>query len=83
MSTNAEVVGGSAPSADPMEAANHYFDYVDEHALGLHAGGSGPNPDTCTGTGTDTAPETGNDDVVAGKAPKMKRTRKPNELGIR
>ena len=42
----------------------------------LHGGGSGTNPDTGTGTGTDTTPETGNDVVVAGKAPKKKRTRR-------
>ena len=82
MSTDAEVVGGSARLEDPIEAANHYFDYLDEHQMGLHGGGSGTNPDTGTGTGTDTTPETGNDAVVAGKAPKKKRTRRPNELGI-
>ena len=80
MSTDAEVVGGFARLADPIEAANHYFDYLDEHQMGLHGGGSGPNPDT--GTGTDTTPETGDDVVVAGKAPKKKRTRRRNELGI-
>jgi hypothetical protein len=80
--------GGSArlDEEDPIEAANHYFDYLDEHQMGVHGGGSGTNPDTdtgiSTGTGTDTTPETGNDAVVAGKAPKQKRTRKPNELGI-
>ena len=31
MSTDAEVVGGSARLEDPIEAANHYFDYLDEH----------------------------------------------------
>ena len=84
MSTDAEV-GGSARLADPIEAANHYFDYLDEHQMGLHGGGSGTNPDTDTGTGTgtDTTPETGNDVVVAGKAPKQKRSRRPNELGIK
>jgi hypothetical protein len=54
--------------------------------MGVCGGGSGTNPDTdtgtSTGTGTNTTPETGNDAVVAGKAPKQKRTRKPNELGI-
>ena len=88
MSTDAEVAGGSARLEDPIEAANHYFDYLDEHQMGLHGGGSGTNPDTdadtgtSTGTGTDTTPETGNDAVVAGKALKQKRTRRPNELGI-
>ena len=54
----------------------------------VQGGGSGTNPDTdadtgtSTGTGTDTTPETGNNVVVAGKAPKKKRTRRPNELGI-
>ena len=80
MSTDAEVVGGSARLVDPIEATNHYFDYLDEHQKGLHGGGSGPNPDTdidpSTGTGTDTTPVTGNDAVVAGKAPKKKRTRR-------
>ena len=80
MSTDAEVVGGSARLEDPIEAANHYFDYLDEDQTGLHGGGSGTNPDT--GTGTDTTPETGNDAVIAGKAPKKKRTRRRNELGI-
>ena len=75
-------MGGFARLADPIEAANHYFDYLDEHQMGLHGGGSGTNPDTGTGTGTDTTPETGNDAVIAGKAPKKKRTRRPNELGI-
>ena len=67
MSTDAEVVGGSARLEDPIEAANHYFDYLDEHQMGLHGGGSGTNPDTDTGTNTgtdtDTIPETGNDAV--------------------
>ena len=88
MSTDAEVAGGSARLEDPIEAANHYFNYLDEHQMGLHGGGSGTNPaDTDTGTSTststDTTPETGNDAVVAGKAPKKKRTRRRNELGIR
>lgn len=52
----------------------------------LHGGGNGTNPDidanTGTGTSTDTTPETGNDVVVAGKAPKKKRSRRPNELAI-
>ena len=59
MSTNAEVVGGSARlDKDPIEAANLFFDYLDEHQMGLHGGGSGTNPDTDadTGTGTDTTP---------------------------
>ena len=82
MSTDAEVVGGSARLEDPIEAANHYFDYLDEHQMRLHGGGSGTNPDTdadtgtSTGTGTYTTPETGNDAVVAGKATKKKRTRR-------
>ena len=80
MSTGAKVVGGSARLADPIEAANHYFDYLDEHQMGLHGGGSGTNPDNNTGTGTDTTPKTGNDAVVAGKAPKKKRTGRRNEL---
>ena len=46
MSTDAEVVGGSARLEDPIEAANHYFDYLDEHQMELHGGGSGTNPDT-------------------------------------
>ena len=50
--------------------------------MGLHGGGSGTNPDTDTGTGTDTTPETVNDAAVAGKAPKKKRTRRRNKLGI-
>ena len=54
MSTDAEVAGGSARLEDHIEAANHYFDYLDEHQMGLHGGGSGTNPDT--GTGTDTTP---------------------------
>ena len=74
MSTNSEVVGGSACLADPIPAANHYFDYLDEHQMGLHGGGSGTNPDPDTGTSTDTTPETDNDAVVAGKAPKKKRS---------
>ena len=88
MSTDAEVVGGFARLEDPIEATNHYFDYLDEHKMGLHGGGGGTNPDTdidadpSAGTGTDTTPETGNDVVTAGKAPKKKRTRRPNELGI-
>jgi len=67
--------GGSArlDEEDPIEAANQYFDYLDEHQMGVHGGGSGTNPDTdtgtSTGTGTDTTPETGNDAVVAGPAP--------------
>ena len=58
MSTDAEVVGGSVRHEDPIEAANHYFDYLDEHQMGLHGCGSGPNNDTDanTGTGTDTTP---------------------------
>ena len=51
MSTDAEVVGGSAPLEDPIEAAYHCFDYLDEHQMGLHGGGRGTNPDTDTGTG--------------------------------
>ena len=51
--------------------------------MGLHGGGSDTNADTDTSTGTDTTPKTGNDAVVAGKAPKKKRTRRPNELGMR
>ena len=84
MSTDDEVVAGSARPADPMEVANHYLDYLDEHQMGLHGGGSGTNPDigTSTCTGTDTTPENGNDAVGAGKAPKKKRTRRQNELGI-
>ena len=78
MSTDAEVAGGSARLEDPIEAANHYFDYLDQHKMGLHGGGSGTNADT----GTDTTLETGNDAVVADKAPKKKRTRRRNELGI-
>ena len=31
MSTDAEVVGGSTRHADPIEAANHYFNYLDEY----------------------------------------------------
>ena len=76
MSTDAEVAGGSPRLEDPIEAANHYFDYLDEHQMGLHGGGSGTDAtaDTGTGTGTNTTPETGNDAVVAGKATKKKRT---------
>ena len=37
MSTDAEVVGGSTRLEDPIEATNHYFDYLDEHQMGLHA----------------------------------------------
>ena len=44
MSTDAEVVGSSARLEDTIEAANHYFDYLDEHQMGLHGGGSGTNP---------------------------------------
>ena len=87
MSTDAEVAGGSARLEDPIEAANHYFDYLDEHQMGLHGGGCGTNPDTdadsITGTRTNTTLETSNDAVVTGKAPKKKRIRRPNELGIR
>ena len=54
MSTDAEVAGGSARLEDPIEAANHYFDYLDEHQMGLHGGGSGTNPDT--GIDNDTTP---------------------------
>ena len=84
MSTDTKVAGGFARLEAPIEAANHYFDYLDEHQMGLHGGGSGTNPDTGTGTGTDTdtTHETSNDAVVAGKAPKKKRTRRRNELGI-
>ena len=84
MSTDAEVAGGSARLEDPIEAANHYFDYLDEHQMGLHGGGSGTNhaTDADTGTGTDTTLETGNDVVVAGNATKKKRTRRQSELGI-
>jgi hypothetical protein len=86
MSSHDEAEGSARLEEDPIEAANHYFDYLDEHQMGVHGGGSGTNPDTdtgtSTGTGTDTTPETSNDAVVAGKAPKQKRTRKPNELGI-
>ena len=59
MSTDAEVAGGSARLEDPIEAANHYFDYLDEHQMGLHGGGSGTNPDTDTDIGTDTGTDTG------------------------
>ena len=58
MSTDAEVVGGSARLEDPIEAANHYFDYLDEHQMGLHGGGSGTNPDTDADTGTGTRTDT-------------------------
>ena len=54
MSTDAEVVGGSARLEDPIEAANHYFDYLDQHQMGLHGGGSGTNPDTDADTYPDT-----------------------------
>ena len=78
MSTDTEVAGGSARLEDPIEAANHYLDYLDEHQMGLHGGGSGTDAtaDTGTsiGTGTGTTPETGNDAVIARKATKKKRT---------
>ena len=74
MSTDAEVAGGSAHLEDPIGAANHYFDYLDEHQMGLHGGGGGTDADT--GTGTDTTPDTGNDAIVAGKSTKKKRTRR-------
>ena len=74
MSTDAEAGGSACLAVDPIEAANHYFDYLDEHRMGLHGGGSCTDADT--GTGTDTTPETGNDAVVAGKATKKKRTRR-------
>ena len=89
MSTRAEAGDSARLTEDPIEAENQYFDYLDEHQMGLHGGSSGMNPNTdadtgtSTGTGTDTTPETGNDAVVAGKAPKRKRARIPNELRIR
>ena len=74
MSSHAEVGGSARLEEDPIEAENHRFDYLDEHQTGVHGGGSGTNPDTdagtSSGTGTDTTPETGNDAIVAGKAPK-------------
>ena len=88
MSSHDEAGGSARLEEDPIKAANHYFDYLDEHQMRVHGGSSGTNPDTdadtgtSTGTGTDTTPETSNDAVVAGKAPKQKRTRRPNELGI-
>ena len=84
MSNDSEFMDGSARLADPIEAANHYFDYLDEHQMGLQGVGSGTNPatDADSGTGTDTTPKPGNDAVVAGKPPKKKRTQRRNELGI-
>jgi hypothetical protein len=74
MSSHDKAGGSARLKEDPIEAANHYFDYLDKHQMGVHGGGSGTNPDTDadtgTGTGTDTTPGTDNDAVVAGKAPK-------------
>ena len=80
MSSQAEAGGSAHLEEDPIRAANHYFDYLDEHQMGVHGGYSGTNPDT--GTGTDTTPETGNDAVLASKAMKKKSTRRRNDLGI-
>ena len=85
MSSHAEVGGSGRLEEDPVQAANHYFDYLDERQLRVQ-GGIGTNPDTDTSTdpdtGTNTTPETGNDASEASKGPKPKRARKPNELGI-
>jgi hypothetical protein len=62
MSSHAEAGGSARLEEDPIKAANHYFDYLDEHQTGVHGGGSGTNPDTdadtgtSTSTGTDTTP---------------------------
>ena len=80
MSTHAEAGGSARLKEDPIKAANHFFDYLDEHQIGFHGGGSGTNTDT--GNSTDTTPETGNDAIIAGKAPKQKGSWSPNELGI-
>ena len=80
MPTDAKVMGGSAHLENPIEAPNHYFDYLDEHQMGLHGGSSGT--DATPHTDTDTTPKTGNDALLAGKAPKKKRTQRRNELGI-
>ena len=70
MSSHEEAGGSGHPEQDPVEAANHYFEYLDKHRLRVQ-GGTGTNPDT--NTGTDITPETGNDAGEASKGPKPKR----------
>ena len=82
MSSHAEAGGSGRLEEDPVEAANHYFNYLNEHQLRVQGGGNGTNPDSGTSTSTDTTLESGNDVVVASKALKKKRIRRPNELGI-
>lgn len=51
MSSHKGAGGSGRPEEDPVDAANHYFEYVDEHQFWVQ-GGSGTNPDTGTNTGT-------------------------------
>jgi hypothetical protein len=84
MSIDAEAWGGfgHAEELDPIEAGNHFFDFLDEQArLRAEAGGCGSNPDT--DPGIDPGTDTGNDAVQAEKGPKPKRAWKPNKLGTR
>ena len=46
MSSHVKAGGSSRIEEDPVEAANHYFGYLDEHQLRVQGGGSGTNHDT-------------------------------------
>src|SRR4051812_41302982 len=84
MSDHAEARGsGGRIEEDPVEAANNYFSYLDEHLLGVQGDSGNNNPDTDTNTGIDTPGSTGTKTAPeTGEVPKGKRERKPNKVEI-